>query len=270
MKELYYYLGAFLCLNMLYASALAAESDEEKYQHCMALVESNAEQSIVFANDWIISGLGGVAAKHCKALGLFMTGEVETAAGLLEKLVEDLVIASDHAPETVAKNARLKVQIYAQAALAWQQAGENDKAYMAYSSALSGISPEGPYRGNSTLLFELYLDRGTLQILRRQYMAAVGDLTLAIEEDDRRYEGYLQRAKAYRKSRDYLKARLDLKVAAKIAVDNLDILLESGILYREQGKKLKARGQWQKIIDLDPQSEEAALARSNLELLLVE
>lgn len=80
---------------------------------------------------------------------------------------------------------------------------------------------------------------------------------------------------------DYLKAlsyfalqRGDLKVAtdAKIAVNRYDPwnavnFLELGILYSEIGNKNEARKMFQKILDFAPNSEQAKLAKTNMEKL---
>lgn len=269
------------------ASAGAAEpetplSDPQKYQQCLSLVESDPAAALAYADNWIFSAVGDVPAGHCKALALLESGAAVAAAELLEKLINDLMVNGD--PTVRQNNANLRVQLAIQAALAWKEAGAKDpayydKAYVAFSDALSGIKGDNPLLNNKVLLWELYVERGTLQIMRGEQKAAVGDLTQAIEQDDRQYEAYLQRAKAYRKSRDYLKARFDLRVAQKLVQDlaraldetldevKAEILLESGVLYREEGKKLEARRDWQKILDQYPALEVTELARTNLALL---
>ncbi|MCF6197269.1 MAG: hypothetical protein L3J50_11270 [Emcibacter sp.] len=252
-------------ISLLSSVAYAGESDAVKYRKCMALTQSDPPAAISYANDWIFSGGAQVPAGHCKALGLLEAGKAKDAANLLEKLVEDMVIYGGD-PAQARRNEDLKVQLYGQAALAWEQAGELDKAYVAYSAALTSISTS-VLRDERDLFHELYLARGRLQIARGQNKAAIEDFTLAIEKDSRRFEGFLQRAKAYRKRKSFLKARLDLRIAFKLAPEHPEILLESGILFRTQGKTSEARLAWQKIIDRDPKSEYAELAKANLELL---
>ncbi len=261
----------------------AMESEAEKYRKCMALVQSDATEdraeAVKYANDWIFGGedgfSGGVPAGHCKALGLLAMGQAADAAGLLERLADDLTITAKDNPKTAQRNNQLKTDIYGQAALAWKAAGDYDKSYMAYSSALSSALQASFPADNHDLLYELYLARGTLQIVRRQYKSAIEDLTLAIEKDSRQFGGFLQRAKAYRKKNQFLKARLDLKMALGLAqkypeVSLADIMLEQGILFRATGQKLKAKLVWQKIIDQYPDTEYARLARTNIGLLTVE
>ncbi len=280
---LFFIIAGMASGGILTFPSYATQSEAGKYRKCMALVQSDAPEdwakAVKYANDWIFGGedgfSGGVPAGHCKALGLLAMGQAADAAGLLERLVDDLTISARNNPEMTRRNNHLKTDIYGQAALAWKAAGDYDKSYMAYSSALSSVRQTSFADGNNSLFYELYLARGTLQIMRRQYKSAIEDLTLAIERDARRFESFLQRAKAYRKKRQFLKARLDLKMALILAQQNsdislADIMLEQGILHRTTGKKQAAKLVWQKIIDRYPGSEYAELAQTNIDLLTVE
>ena len=266
MKCLMKYILSIVITSLMSVFANAADDEAQKYQKCMDLVDSDAGTAVTYANDWIFGAAGKVPAGHCKALGLLALGKAKDAAILLEKLVDDMVISGDGDLLLAKRNDGLKRQLHVQAALAWKEAGDLDKSYMAYSAALSGVVEDTSHI-NRVFSYNLYLERGTLQILRGQYKSAIKDFTLAIEKDDRQFEGYLQRAKAYRKKRSYLEARLDLKVALILEAEHPGILLESGILYREQGQKLEAGLEWQKIVDIHPESDYATLARTNLELL---
>ncbi|WP_339862149.1 tetratricopeptide repeat protein [Paremcibacter congregatus] len=277
MKQITFLMMIFATFPAAAAEPEAPLSDPAKYQHCLTLVGRDPVAALAYANDWIFGGVGDVPAGHCKALALLESGKPVAAAELLEKLIDDLMVNGD--PTVRQNNDNLRVQLSIQAALAWKAAGATaptyyDKAYVAYSDALSGIKTDNPLLNNKVLLWELYVERGTLQILRGESRAAIGDFTQAIVQDDQQYEAYLQRAKAYRKTRNFLKARLDLKVADKLGGEipeaRGEILLESGILFREQGRKLEARQAWQAIIDTYPTQDVAEMARTNIALLPVE
>ncbi len=255
-------LSLFFLLSVAKAAEVkAVESDAQKYETCLAMVERDASAALTYAEDWIFSGAGGVPAGHCKALALLEGGKATDAALLLEKLVDDMAVNTAHKPENSLKNSSLKTQLFVQAALAWKEAKDLDKSYMAYSSALSGIEKD------SVLIYDLYVERGTLQIMRGQYRPAIKDLTLAMERNAQAYAAFFQRAKAYRKIRQYLKARLDLKMTELLWPNQPEVSLERGILYRSTGNKLAARKEWQKIIDNFPKSGFAALAQTNIDLL---
>ncbi len=275
MKSLF----SLIVINSLFMSAaLADESESQKYQRCMSLAQSSEPEkqaeAVQYATDWIFGRTtgfaGGVPAGHCKALALLGLGKPEAAAQLLEKLAENLVISAKSDFRRQQKNDQLALELYIQAALAWKAAKDYNKSYLAYSSALSSIKQGSSLIKARALLHALYLERGTLQILRRQYKAAIEDLTHAIEQDEQDFAGFLQRAKAYRKRKHFLKARLDLRQAMILAPEHRDILLEQGILYRASGNKIDAQVVWQKILTLYPESEHAELAQENLDLLKVD
>jgi len=263
--QMKYILFLIILMPLLSALGYAEEDDAQKYEKCMGLVETSAQGAVDYANDWIFSGFGGIPAGHCKALGLLGIGQAKDAAKLLDSLGDEMVVKAPLDPSQATKNAQIRTQLFVQAALAWQRAEAYDKAYISYSSALSGITDDDPH--NNRLIGDLYMARGHLQILRGENRAAINDFTSAIEKNSRSFEGFLARAKAYRKIRQYLKARLDVKEALILSPDHPEVLLEKGILLRLEGKKLEARAAWQKIIDLYPQSDDAEIAHENIDLL---
>lgn len=253
-------LGVLLIMTAVMTAAAQAESEGQKYKRCMALSENAAEESLVLAREWVFAA-GGSAARHCEAVSLLALGQAEDAATLLEKLIDDLDIGQGLGPQAMANRVRLKIDLYIQAAVAWKAVKNYDKAYSALSNALSGLNAK------TVLAREIMLERGALEIIRKNYDTAIEDFTLVIEANETAYGGYLQRAKAYRKKKAYPQARLDLKEAFDKARDNPNILLESGILYRITGNKMQAKSEWNKIISLYGDSEIATLARENLALL---
>jgi len=237
-----------------------AESEGQKYQHCMALSEEVGQEALKYAREWVFAA-GGAAARHCEAAALLSLGRAKDAAQLFEKLIDDLNIGQGLGPQAMANRKMLKIELYIQAAIAWKAAKNYDKAYGAYSNGLLGLKPKASYRK------PILLERGALEIIRKNYDAAIEDFTRVIEADATDYRGYLQRAKAFRRKKAYPQARLDLKEANAHGQDNADILLESGILYRSQGKNMQARSEWNKIIRLYQGSEAAKLAQENLSLI---
>ncbi|MCF8473109.1 MAG: hypothetical protein K9G26_00315 [Emcibacter sp.] len=264
-----FYLGA---LSLSYAGEI--ENDADKYQKCMSLVDSDPNAALAFVQGWIFSETdiisNNIPAGHCKALSYLALDRAVEAAELLEQLVDDMTIEDNSASLSPFNDPMLKVELYAQAALSWKEAGKLDKAYDAFGAALSSIVQNSLLQDNHAILYDLFLERGTVQILRSQYKAAIEDFTLALEQDQTQFEAFLQRAKAYRKRRDYLAARLDLNMAIELSENNPDILLESGIVFREQNKILEAAAEWQRILDIYPDSDTAKLAETNLKLLKIE
>lgn len=59
----------------------------------------------------------------------------------------------------------------------------------------------------------------------------------------------------------------DINAALKDMPDNGAALLERGILYQRQGLMEAARADWQDVVAVAPDSDEADLARQDLSLL---
>ncbi len=267
-------LGAAL-VTSLPLSILAGEGRNETqenarlYEACLERVEQNAEAALEFARKWNIEAHGLAGARHCEALALLALNRAQEAAELLEEEAEKVLRGDGLDDKSPEEQRGLSLQLFIQAALAWRQDGNEDRAYSAISSALARAGGGGtPAAGvDNNLVYELYLERGRIQINRREFEAALEDFTLAIDQNPERGEGFLERARLFRQKKNYPAARLDLKAAAGIAPDDPEILLESGIVYRLLGDKDSARAEWQKIIDTHPDSAFADLARENIGLL---
>ncbi|WP_417319884.1 tetratricopeptide repeat protein [Emcibacter sp.] len=240
---------------------MTEEPDSTRYGVCLQMVENDPEQALVFARDWNIARQGLSAARHCEALALMALDRSTEAAELLEREADSILTGNGLGDYALANRRRLRTDLYTQAAIAWQRAGDLDKAYSTLSSALLAAGTD------QSLLREIYLERGKIQSLRREYQAAVDDLTRAIEIAPEDTQGYFLRAKVFRYRNNHAAARLDIDRGLELDKDNADFLLESGILYRVTGEKLKAGQVWQKVIDLYPDSEVAETAQQNLDLL---
>ncbi|WP_321397284.1 hypothetical protein [Emcibacter sp.] len=240
------------------------EADSKRYGICLQLVEDNPDEALSYARDWNIGRQGLSAARHCEALALMALDRSREAAILLEQEADSIFTSEGLGDYALANRSSLRVDLYSQAALAWERAGDLDKAYSAISSALLAAGE------NENLIRTLYLERGKIQSMRREYPAALEDLTRAIEFAPEDTEGYFFRAKVFRYKNNYAAARLDIGTALDLDRDNAELLLESGVLYRVSGEKLKARQEWQKVIDLYPESDVATAASENIELLKID
>ena len=183
------------------------------------------------------------------------------AAELLEREADSILTGDGLGDYALANRRKLRTDLYSQAALAWQRADKLDKAYAALSSALVAAGED------QALTRDIYLERGRVQSMRREYPSAIEDLTRAIDLAPGQIEGYFLRAKVFRYRKNYAAARLDISTALGLERDNPDLLLESGILYRVTGEKLKAGQEWRKVLELYPDSEFANTARENLDLM---
>ncbi|MFC7048872.1 hypothetical protein [Emcibacter nanhaiensis] len=237
------------------------ELDAQRYGACLRLVEDKPQEALSFAREWNVERQGLSAARHCEALALLALDRSAEAAELLEREADNILTGDGLGDYAQANRRKLRTDLYSQAALAWQRANELDKAYSALSSALLAAGED------EALIRDIYLERGRIQSLRREHQAAIQDLTRAIELAPAEIEGYFLRAKVFRYKKNYAAARLDISAALDLDRDDPDVLLESGILYRVTGEKLKAGQEWKKVLELYPDSEYAATAKENLDLM---
>ncbi len=252
----------FLLFMMLVPQAFAQDEilNSKKYQHCLSRVESDNADGLAFARKWYIEG-GGVAAQHCQALALYELDDFKQAALLFETIIDHL-ISGEGVNEFAYKNRELlKVQIHNLAGLAWKSAGELDKAYNSYSEGIIDLPPK------SVLAYDLYVQRGLIQMERDDAKNAVEDFNHVLALNSNKIEGFLYRAIAFRKLNKHLEARLDLNEALALDPKDPEVLFESGINYRMQKKDEKALTQWQKLIKLYPKSHWQRLAQQNIDLI---
>ncbi len=99
------------------ATAALAVDNQAEYQACMVLVERDPSGALDSAIAWEKQG-GGDAARHCKALAMIRTGNVEDGALELERVAEAM-------PQM---KAPLAAQLFAQAGQAWIRAGNPQRA----------------------------------------------------------------------------------------------------------------------------------------------
>lgn len=210
---------------------------------CFELLREDPEGARAFAAQWESTG-GGEGARHCGALALLDLGEPARAAAQLEALARES--QADAAP---------RAAVLAQAAQAWLIAGDAGRAVGATSAALA-LMPDDP---------DLLLDRaGSLGILGR-YAESLGDLDRALALDSRP-EALVLRAAALRHLDRQEPARRDIERALAMAPDNVEALLERGILRQLTGDTEGARMDWERAIELAPTSVAADLATQNLAL----
>src|SRR5690348_5248507 len=107
------------------APATALDDDEAQYKACMALLERNPTGALDSAVAWERQG-GGDAARHCKALALIRTGQVEDGALELERVAQ--AMPQEKAP--------LAAELFAQAGQAWIKDGKPERALYAQNEGL--------------------------------------------------------------------------------------------------------------------------------------
>jgi len=260
-RKITYLLMMVAFVPALQAQTFSTVAESERYQNCISQVEISPNITLTLARQWYAEG-GGVAAQHCEALALNETGDFSGAATLFEKIVDYLTSGQGVSPFALKNKELLKVQLNYLAGNAWRDAGELDKAYNAFSASIIGLAP------NSVFAYDIFLERGLIQVLRGDQLNAIEDFTRALELNQEKIDAFVYRAKAYRKIKSYTKARLDLKMALGIETNNPEALFESGAVYRLENKNDEAKAEWQKLKEKYPDTAWQKLAEDNLELMV--
>ncbi|ARW16953.1 hypothetical protein S101446_01834 [Komagataeibacter europaeus] len=234
------------------------------FAHCTATVSDDPDGARDYAEDWLGHG-GGLEAEQCEALARIELGDVATAAASLDRLahvpgwpVGDTPPAHDAGtqPDTP-QSLRRRAAVAEQAARAWQA---DDSPKQAFDSAAYGLTLEP---GDVPL--RLVYARVAVELDQPQ--RAIDILTPLPSVPAERDEALVARAAAWRRMGRIGQAMTDINAALKDMPRNGAALLERGILYQREGQMAQARADWQDVVTLAPDSDEADLARQDLSLL---
>ena len=181
-----------------------------------------------------------------EALAQLSLGEADAAAEALER------IAARSEAGLAARAA-----VFGQAAEAWRAAGKAQRAAAAASLALA-LTPQDP---------DLLLERAMARLALAQVPGALADLDLAVVLDPNRAEAWIWRAAAQRRLEKLHPAEDSITTALRLAPLHVEALLERGILRQLRGEVQAARRDWERVLELAPDSPAADLAAQNLALI---
>lgn len=226
---------------------LAQNADPEQaaqYRDCMELAETAPDEAVEAAQTWVDLG-GSDPARHCAAVALMRLGHFEVAGEELENLAGSLEPAYAH----------LQIPILIQAARAWLDAGNVDRAHRIQSLALAR-QPNN---------IELLVDRAEAAARVGDYAAAIDDLDRALSHAPDRADILVLRASAHRFLARPQDALADVEAALRLDPGNAEGHLERGNLLMEDfGDAAGARADWLQATRLAPDTPTAAAARANL------
>jgi Flp pilus assembly protein TadD len=228
------------------ADPATALDDEAQYKACMALLERNPAGALDSAVAWEREG-GGDAARHCKALALIRTGQVEDGALELERVAQ--AMPQEKAP--------LAAELFAQAGQAWTKAGNPERALYAQNEGLKLNPKDVP----------LLIDRAMTFGNSGMYFEALDDLNAAVDLAPNDAEIYAMRAAAYRQLENPDLAEDNITQALKLSPSLPSALLERGYLRRAKGDIAGARTDWLTVIQVLPGTDIASEAQKNIEKL---
>jgi tetratricopeptide (TPR) repeat protein len=220
--------AATFALSLAPLPAHAAEPVAPDYDHCVALVQTDAERALAYARAWQPhAGAAKTGALHCEALALSALGRDTEAATAFSQVALDMGDAPKEA----------RAEVYAQTADAWLIAGDTARARIAIDQALA-LDPNSDY----------LMARANIRALAKDWDGVRLDTGEVLAELPTSVEALTLRAAAYRQL-GFLKAALaDAERAAIIAPHNLPALLERGRLRQANGNVAGARNDWADVI----------------------
>ena len=247
---MFFWRAFFWCMATIAGVAVTAPAwsldNQAQYQACMSLLDRDPAGALDSAVEWEKQG-GADAARHCKALALIRTGEVEDGALELERVAEAMPQAK----------APLAAELFAQAGQAWIKAGNPQRALYAQNQGLK-LNPKD---------VQLLIDRAMTYGTSGMYFEALDDLNVAAELTPEDPEVYAMRAAAYRQLETLDLAEENIDQALKLSPSHPGALLERGYLRRAKGDVEGARTDWLTVIQVMPGTDIANEAQKNIEKL---
>jgi tetratricopeptide (TPR) repeat protein len=234
---------------MLLAQAAPAPvpADPQRYRACAAVAEADGAKGVAAADAWAKEG-GGFLADRCKGLALATGGQWAQAAAIFEFAAQ----GAQSARHSVAYPA------WAQAGNAWLAAGQPTRAKAALDNAID------PGFLRDLQLGQAHIDRARAFVGMGELPSARTDLDIAVREAPEDPLGWLLSATLARRMGDLERARDDIVEAAERDADNPAVQLEVGNIAAGLGEDVGARGAWARVIELAPESPQAASAKAAL------
>ncbi|HEX3499023.1 MAG TPA: tetratricopeptide repeat protein [Stellaceae bacterium] len=217
--------------------------EAEHYTRCMEAARRTPQAAFDDANAWRIAG-GGHPAEHCADVALIGLGRYAEAAGKLEALADTMTKGP----------VELRAQVLDQAGQSWLLAGDPARAAGALSAALA-LTPNDA---------DLLIDRAEALAGEKNFREAITDLDGALQLDAKRVDALVFRASAHRSLEQYDQARRDVDAALRLTPDQPDALLERGNIRSITGDEAGARKDWQRVVQVAPNSATEGAAKANL------
>ncbi|MFC7476005.1 tetratricopeptide repeat protein [Dankookia sp. GCM10030260] len=215
-----------------------------QYEECLGLLRQDPDGALAFAESWQ-AAQGGEGARHCGALALLGLGETEQAAERLELLARDST-----------GSATARAAIFSQAVQAWMLDNQSGRAFAAATMGLTIVPGD----------LDLMLDRAVALGTLGRFNEALEDLARVLEAAPDRAEAWVFRAASLRRLDKVDQASTAVDQALRLAPENAEALLERGIIRQLRGDARGARADWERVIEVAPDSAAADLAQQNLAL----
>jgi tetratricopeptide (TPR) repeat protein len=192
----------------LFALAAAVSVlSSERYDDCIALVETDTDRGRAAAQQWADEG-GGANAQHCLALADIAAGFAKLGAARLEQIAQRKDAGDDF----------IRARLLSQAANAWLVAGEVDLAQAAINAAFELAPGAG----------ELYLTAAKVYAAQEKWLQVVAAVRTATQSGFVSAETYVLSARAHIALGDYVAAADDVVEALTLEPTNIDALVLRG------------------------------------------
>lgn len=189
----------------------AATVEANRFEQCLAQIESDAERAYEDGMAWAAEGQS-LNAYRCAALALIRMERYHEGARRLESLARSISSA----------NVGLQADLFSQAGNAWLLAREPGNARSAFTQAIAAMQSE------PTQLPDLMIDRARAYAMEEDWRRAEEDLSRAL---DLRAEDPLAlrlRAAARMHQSAFQLAEADALAATRLEPDNVDNFLVLG------------------------------------------
>lgn len=201
-----------------------------RYDTCLERMEYDPGAAYEIGQSWTQQG-GGSQAQHCAALALVELGDYTEAARLLMEIAQSATDLSGEA---------MRATLLSQAGNAWLLAGNGDAAHRAFSAAINIRLTDA----------QIYFDRARASAQKLDFRAAEADLTRALSFRSDWPEAHLLRATARRHLGRIDTAFTDITQVLRREPENIQALLEQGLLHQITGNDQAARANWLRAMDL--------------------
>jgi tetratricopeptide (TPR) repeat protein len=228
---------ALLLLAVQPVAAPAPSVEQQRFESCAALAETDPARAIEQAGTWRVNG-GGVAARHCEALAFVAQKRWLPAATAFEAAARDADNKAD------GRSGNLWVQA-GNAALA---AGDPARARIAFDAAMVRGQAAGADLG------ENYLDRARARFALGDKRGAREDIDAALKLVPADPLAWLLSATLARQSGDLARATTDIAEAQTRSADDAQVALEAGNVAILSGSDAAARVAWEAAVKNAPSS----------------
>lgn len=197
----------FAILYLLLAAP--AETVSPRYQDCLTLVEADLELGRIAAQQWVGEG-GGAEARHCLSIADLKAGFPKLAAARLEDIAQRNDAGDDY----------VRARLLSQAAEAWLEGEEPDRAEAALNQALE-LVPDSA---------ELQLTAAKVYAAQNRWQEVITAVSKAEDGAFVSAETYVLRGKARLVFGAYDGAAEDVVDALTLDPTNVDALVLRGDL----------------------------------------